>query len=284
MNYLRTYCNLIRKAEQRGYTKKKAKELGVYVEGHHTFPVSIFGKNKRIVYLTAREHYISHVLLEKTFIKRYGESDIRSIKMSYAHMCMKGDGKNTNRNYINSYLYENVKIRISKNNSGPNNPMYGVKVSEEIRKKMSENGKGKKMPPRTDEYRKMLSGRMKNRDISDETLTKMSESKKGKTPWNKGLKGKQKAWNSGISKQKSKRKYDFILISPENEIYITNNLSYFCRVFIEFKLNSSVLPGVATGKFSNHKGWKMKYVEKKLDDSYNIWYNIENYELENEFR
>ena len=55
MNYLKTYCNLIRKTEQRGYTKKKAKEQGLYVEGHHTFPMSIFGKNKRIVYLTARE-------------------------------------------------------------------------------------------------------------------------------------------------------------------------------------------------------------------------------------
>ena len=32
MNYLKTYCNLIRKAEQRGYTKKKAKEQGLYVE------------------------------------------------------------------------------------------------------------------------------------------------------------------------------------------------------------------------------------------------------------
>ena len=32
MNYLKTYCNLIRKAEQKGYTKKKAKEQGLYVE------------------------------------------------------------------------------------------------------------------------------------------------------------------------------------------------------------------------------------------------------------
>ena len=45
MNYLKTYCNLIRKAEQKGYTKKKAKEQGLYVEGHHTFPKSIYGKN-----------------------------------------------------------------------------------------------------------------------------------------------------------------------------------------------------------------------------------------------
>ena len=32
MNYLKTYCNLIRKAEQRGYTKKKAKEHGLVLK------------------------------------------------------------------------------------------------------------------------------------------------------------------------------------------------------------------------------------------------------------
>jgi hypothetical protein len=277
MNYLKVYCNLIRKAEERGYTKKKAKEQGLYVEGHHTFPKSIFGKNNRIVYLTAREHYIAHVLLEKIFIKRYGESDSRAIKMSYAHICMKGDGKNTRRSYINSYLYENVKIRVSNNISGENNPMYGIKHDEETRKKMSENGKGKKMPPRTPEHREMLSERMKNREISDETLLKMSESKKGTKPWNKGLKGKQKAWNRGISKPKSSRKHDFKLISPQNEIYITNNLSYFCRVFNKFKLNASSLTRVAKHKFLTYKGWKIELIEKQLDDSTNIYYNTNRY-------
>ena len=32
MNYLGIYCNFMRKAEKRGYTKKKAKELGVLIE------------------------------------------------------------------------------------------------------------------------------------------------------------------------------------------------------------------------------------------------------------
>jgi len=49
MNYLKIYCNLIRKAENRtppeGYTEK-----------HHIFPLSISGKNKRIVVLNAKTH------------------------------------------------------------------------------------------------------------------------------------------------------------------------------------------------------------------------------------
>jgi len=83
MNYLKVYCNLIRKAENRtppeGYTEK-----------HHTFPVSIFGKNNRIVILTSKEHYIAHILLEKIFIKRNGLNHRKSKKMISAHINMKG--------------------------------------------------------------------------------------------------------------------------------------------------------------------------------------------------
>jgi hypothetical protein len=153
--------------------------------------------------------------------------------------------------------------------------MYGKTHNEDIKRKMSENGKGKKMPPRTDEYRKMLAERMKNRHISDKTLIKMSESKKGKEPWNKGLKGRQKAWNSGISKPKSKRKYDFKLISPKNEIYITNNLSYFCKTYPEYGLNYNCLSGVARGICSHHKQWKMEFIKKTLDENENLIYTNE---------
>jgi hypothetical protein len=102
MNYLKVYCNLIRKAENRtppeGYTEK-----------HHIFPKSIFGNNNRVVVLTAREHYIAHALLEKIFISRYGKTHWKTIKMSFAHLSFKGN-KNL---YCNSYLYECGKKRWS---------------------------------------------------------------------------------------------------------------------------------------------------------------------------
>jgi hypothetical protein len=104
MNYLKVYCNLIRKAENRtppeGYTEK-----------HHTFPKSIYGKNNRLVVLTAREHYIAHALLERIYMKRYGLKDQRTIKMTYAHLAMK-----CNSGYVNSHLYEGAKIRFIENN------------------------------------------------------------------------------------------------------------------------------------------------------------------------
>ena len=135
MNYLKHYCNLIRKAENRvppeGYTEK-----------HHTFPVSIFGKNKRIVVLTAREHYIAHALLEKICIKKYGLEHYKTQKMTYAHLSM-NSGENR---YYNSYLYENAKNRHSKNlknkwnengrreKLSKNNPSHRPEVKEKQKK------------------------------------------------------------------------------------------------------------------------------------------------------
>jgi hypothetical protein len=118
MNYLKVYCNLIRKAENRtppeGYTEK-----------HHTFPVSIFGKNSRIVVLTNREHYIAHALLEKICLKRYGENHGNTVRMSNAHTLMISNGR-----YYNSHLYEGARIRVSKSMMG-NKRGVGRKSTEE---------------------------------------------------------------------------------------------------------------------------------------------------------
>lgn len=104
MNYIKHYCNLIRKAEKRiipeGYTEK-----------HHIFPISIYGKNDKIVVLTGREHYIAHVLLEKICIKRYGLFHWKTVKMSHAHHCMTLS-KNSVIRYYNSHIFESLKVRL----------------------------------------------------------------------------------------------------------------------------------------------------------------------------
>ena len=162
MNYLKTYCNLVRKAEKRGYNKKKAKKEGLYVEGHHTFPVSIFGKNKRIVYLTAREHYIAHALLEKVCIKRYGINHRKSKQMINAHIIMGGRGR-----YKNSYLYEESKKRYS-------DCKKGISRSESTKQKISISMKGRILSEDTKE-------KIRNKNIgkkqTKEQIKKMVNSK-----------------------------------------------------------------------------------------------------------
>lgn len=219
MNYLRTYCNLIRKAERRGYNKKKVKDQGLYVEGHHTFPVSIFGKNKRIVYLTAREHYIAHVLLEKIFIKRYGNTHWKTIKMSVSHISFKGN----NSSYFNSYLYENGKKRWSEIMKVNNPSKKGI--SESTRKKLSESRKDK---PRSNEIKEKIRNTLLGKKHSKERI----------------LKNKM-----------STCKYLYEVKNPAGIIFRTKNMKFFC---IKNNLCPSAMRRVAHGKYKQHKGWTVK--------------------------
>ena len=208
MNYLRAYCNLIRKAENRVPPEG-------YVEGHHVFPKSLYGENKRIVKLTAREHYIAHALLEKALIKRYGNKDIRSIKMTMAFYCMNTTSKNR---YYNSYLYESSRIR-SVNFMKGNQYRKGKKLSPEHIEKIIESNTGRKHSEKTkdkirnshigkkmsDESKKKMSlarkgipnpeaieimaniNRGSKRIFTDEHKRKISESCKGRVAWKKGM-------------------------------------------------------------------------------------------------
>ena len=138
MNYLKLYCKIVRNEEAKGLTKKQAKEQGLYVEGHHIFPQSIYGKtssgNKRLIYVTPRVHYLLHALLEKAFIKRYGLEHWKTKNMTYSHIMLKGHEIHTR--YVNARLYESAKIRHITN-------LKTKRWSEEKKLKLSEKKKGK---------------------------------------------------------------------------------------------------------------------------------------------
>lgn len=69
---------MCRNAETRQKLNKKD------IEKHHIFPISVYGKNNRMVQLTIREHYVCHVLLMKAFKKRYGVLHPKYAKMAMA--------------------------------------------------------------------------------------------------------------------------------------------------------------------------------------------------------
>jgi hypothetical protein len=200
MNYLKVYCNFIRKAENRtlpeGYTEK-----------HHIFPVSIYGKNNRLVVLTAREHYIAHALLEKIYIKRYGLNHWKTKKMIHAFWKM-----NTRKNeisYSNSILYEYSKINHSKQVSMKmmgNKHSFGVIKSKETIEKLRKANTGKKCK---EETKRKISESLKGwtpPPKSEETKRKMSDSKKGKKFSEAHKNNLKKSWE----KRKSKMSEDEI--------------------------------------------------------------------------
>jgi hypothetical protein len=231
MNYLKVYCNLIRKAENRtlpeGYTEK-----------HHIFPVSVFGKNNRIVVLTAREHYIAHALLEKICIRRYGLHHYKTHKMIKAFWCMNNKMKESR--YVNSHLYESLKNRYTETLSGKNHHFYGKKHSLETKRKMSEDRRGEKSP----NY---------GRKASIETRQKLSEMRKGR-PGTYGMKDKKHSEESKKIMKERKEVKSFSVISPTGEIIHDKNTKEFCR---KNDLDNGHFSQVLNGKRKSHKGFRL---------------------------
>jgi len=115
--------------------KAKHRTLEGYKEVHHIIPKSCGGTNDKdnLVPLTAREHYIVHMLLPFCVIKKY------RFKMIKGFMYMNVKPKTTQRFYkINSKMYEKFRIEFGLN-------LKGVKLSEETKAKM----RGRKLSKET---------------------------------------------------------------------------------------------------------------------------------------
>jgi hypothetical protein len=92
---------------------------------HHIIPKSLGGvdDDTNTILLTAREHYICHLLLTKMLV------NMQKSKMIFAFF------RFFNEKYTNSKIYERFKNNL--NLSGENNPFYGKHHSEENKKKFS---------------------------------------------------------------------------------------------------------------------------------------------------
>lgn len=173
MNYLKCYCKLIRAAEKRNW---KRKNIDFYIEEHHIFPISIYGKNGRIVGLTPREHFLAHWLLYKICMKRYGLRNNKTFSMgsAFAMMCVTNNLQE--RNYT-SRKYEIVRNCLSNIRTGKSrDDMKGKKyfgASEDVIKEGIEKMRKKKTGMKVD-YPK----NRKSFPRSPETIKKISETRK----------------------------------------------------------------------------------------------------------
>lgn len=251
MNYLKAYCNLIRKAEKRtppeGYTEK-----------HHTFPKSIFGKNNRIVVLTAREHYIAHVLLEKIYIKRYGIDDVKSQKMLFAHLAMK-----SHKRYFNSGLYESCRIKYSNSIRGSNHWFYGKSLTEEHKEKIGVKVRGKNNPmygkPGCVGEKNGMYGSKKFGELNPMYGKKQSEETKKLI----GKKAKERYENGFVSPTLGRKmsedqvlsmSKEFCVVSPDGEVIEGINQTEFCR---KNNLDQGAFNRMLNGKYKHYKGWTL---------------------------
>lgn len=120
--YTTWYNSIINRAQNR--------DISGYVEKHHIIPKSFGGSNKKenLVRLTAREHYICHLLLTKMVSGKY------KAKMIFALSLIKSKVKH------NSKLYESLKLE---GNAARSNYMTNRIVKIETRTKLSNSRKGK---------------------------------------------------------------------------------------------------------------------------------------------
>jgi len=209
--YTKWYFSIIDKALVRGWSKKNSPQ---YVESHHIIPKSIVPNNNTVL-LTAKEHFICHLLLPRMM-----KDVVYKNKMLYAlwhishHMSGLRNLKINSRTY--NKIKQNYKQMVSEKYKGTKgsaygkygkeHPAYGYKHTEEHKKYISECLKGKNNP-------------MFGKKHPEE-----------------------------IIKKKSKQYY-FVYNNKKIEVF---NLRKFCR---DNLLDQGAMTRVNSGKQINHKGY-----------------------------
>jgi hypothetical protein len=114
--YERWYWKFINKFSLRNWTRKTAPS---YVEGHHPYPVGIFGKkeNSWRVFVTPREHYVLHLLLSKF-------TDLR-MPMFWKE--------------YTSRQFSPARVIASGQNKGDRHPRYGKTHTQEVKESLRNN-------------------------------------------------------------------------------------------------------------------------------------------------
>jgi hypothetical protein len=180
MDYSKIYNQLI--------TRAKNRDLDCYYEIHHIVPRCFGGldESSNLVKLTAREHFISHLLLCKIYPNHNG------LRLALWMMANVKD-KKQERYSPNSRLYEMIRLEYSESIKGANNHNYNKKHSDETKKKMSQKAKertGEKNnfygKTHSVETREKIKKTITGFNHSEETKKKMREDRKGKVSGRKG--------------------------------------------------------------------------------------------------
>jgi hypothetical protein len=130
--YTTWYWSIIKRAQAESRAKGS-----IYFESHHVIPKSLGGKfgRENQVLLTAREHFICHMLL----CRMTARDSIERAKMLHAFMLMKGS-KSGQQRYINAAIYSKIKIEYAAHRSGVRR---GQKLSEDHKRKIAASRVGK---------------------------------------------------------------------------------------------------------------------------------------------
>lgn len=201
--YTTWYNSIISRAIARSLDKS------IYFEKHHIIPRCLGGTNDKdnIVKLTAKEHFICHLLL----VRMVSDKELKA-KLSYAVWQI------TKRYTVSSNMYSQLRIQLSTNTKGiPKSEKHkaalrkpkantenmkggtgrakGTKMSEKslekLRasiKKLDRSGSNNSFYEKThtEETKQYFRTLFTGQKLSDEHRQKISQGLKGKVTWNKG--------------------------------------------------------------------------------------------------
>lgn len=219
--YSKWYYNIINNA--------KTKKYEDYSEVHHLIPRSLGGTNKKsnLIRLSAREHFICHLLLTKMTYGKYKQKMIFALK-AMIHIKRKYQFRHLTNN---SRIFEYCRTEYSKAMSLRRKSYTGWHHSEETKEKIRQSNRNKIIPQeQRDKISNTLKGSIpafKGCKHTPETLKFISEKLKGMIPPNKGKKmSPQAVENNRIAQQK----FEYSIRSPNGDITKTNDLKGFCEL------------------------------------------------------
>lgn len=212
MNYINIYNNIISKAKD----EQRIKNSIVYYEAHHIVPLCMGGggTNKQwknhpnIVLLTAREHFLCHLLLSKMYPNN------NKIIYAFWMMCHVKNNSQNQRHIPSNRQYNEAKQLFIKIHSKKQPKGTGVKKSKALKGKLKPIGFGEN-----------IGNFHRGRKRSDETKHKMSIAKKDK-PSNASKPILQyNKQGKFIKEWPSLKEAEDILINPRNIGNCLNNVS-----------------------------------------------------------
>ena len=248
--YTKWYFHIINNAQNRIVSPD------VYYEKHHITPKSIGGDNisSNLILLTAREHFVCHLLLTKM------TSGLHKSKMTYALNMMLVKRNNCHFRYLpRSKIYEitrklnsleQQKKKVSQETKNKIGKAHKGKIlSEETKNKIKNAKIGKPGRKQSPQEKLARSKARLGSNLSPETKNKIGKAHKGKI-----ISEEQKIKMEKTRKEKYESRKILVLISPNGEIKTQNKketAEFFCNslgikyqtVKLSFDLNRKMRNG-----------------------------------------
>ena len=201
MNYRKIHDTIIECAKTRNWNKKTAP---CYVERHHIIPKSLGGnpswRGDNVVCLTAKEHYIIHLLLIKMTVGKDRRSMVRALIYFQS-------GKYRDFKIKSSRLYEKIREEYALAQSEIGKLAKGRLLSDETKKLIGNSSKGRNVgrkhsPEAVEKIRKAGTGRVH----SENTILRIKETRK--IDWeNRKKNGWIPSIESNLKKSESLKEY-----------------------------------------------------------------------------